>query len=256
MARLQISLPAAEKQLKLEISLQCTLYFLFLNSSWCIKECVRTLRLKSYLTEGRMYHLDFPSPFFYGLGEQSSFPTFLFPLEIKTFKTPSLLNLANFPLLSPEMLIRWHHSLFQPITLSSDWNFWVTLWQSLHPAHCSEIECWDIWSTLHLLHGAPQSVLRKVPQLSCMRKHGRHTHDMGRSELYFPSLVQASDATLLNRDFSSNQDLIIFSTLYSTFPTFSPPRWTAHCCVTPFCGAWLSWFNTLMTILAFSSHCW
>lgn len=58
MAQLQISLPAAEKQLKLEISLQCTLYFLF-------KECVCTLQLQPYLTEGEMYHLDFPLPFFF-----------------------------------------------------------------------------------------------------------------------------------------------------------------------------------------------
>lgn len=82
------------------------------------------------------------------------------------------------------------------------------------------------------------------------------TYGTGRSELYSPSSLQGSDATLLNRDFSSNHDLITFSAFYSTFLPLYPPRWTTHCCVTLSCGAWLSSFNAPMTILAFMSHGW
>lgn len=74
MAQLQISWPAAEKQLKPEISLQCTCVLSILEQILMHQGvCVCTLQLKSYLTEGKMYHLGFPLPFFFGLGGQSTF---------------------------------------------------------------------------------------------------------------------------------------------------------------------------------------
>ena len=63
------------------------------------------------------------------------------------------------------------------------------------------------------------------------------TYGMGRTVLYFPSPLQGSDATLLNRDSSNNHDHITCSTLYSAFPPFSPPKWIVSSCVTLFLWA-------------------
>lgn len=87
MAQLQISWPAAEKQLKPEISLQCTCVLSILEQILMHQGvCVCTLQLKSYLTEGKMYHLGFSFAFFFWprWTIYFSLPTSLFPLEIKT----------------------------------------------------------------------------------------------------------------------------------------------------------------------------
>lgn len=154
------------------------------------------------------------------------------------------------------MLIKWHHSSVLLVALTSAQNFWKTLCQSLHPADCSDIRCWDIWSVLHPLHGIPQPVLRKALQVP-LTEEIRQTHIVWEKRALFPFSTagircHTAQLGLLEQPWPHHLLYLIFY-----FSPFSPPKWAAHSCITLFLWAlalliWCSY----MLILAFASDCW